>query len=129
MRISDWSSDVCSSDLDLVEIAAPPEAFHFVRFDDQQRYALRARRLGVGLGNHDNDTGILSVADEGLLAVDDIAIVGAPRRGAHRLEVRPGAGLGHRNRADQFARRHARQPAMALRSEEHTSELQSLMRK
>src|SRR3546814_16249181 len=79
MRISDWSSDVCSSDL------------------------------------HDNDTGILSVADDGLLAVDDIAIVGAPRRGAHRLEVRPGAGLGHRKRADQFARRHARQPAIALR--------------
>src|SRR3546814_18986826 len=51
----------------------------------------------------------------GLLAVEDIAIVGAPRRGAHRLEVRPGAGLGHRNRADQFARRHERQPAMALR--------------
>src|SRR3546814_12549893 len=79
MRISDWSSDVCSSDL------------------------------------HDNDTGILSVADEGLLAVDDIAIAGAPRRGAHRLEVRPGAGRGHRNRADPFARRHARQPALALR--------------
>src|SRR3546814_2883505 len=98
MRISDWSSDVCSSDL------------------------------------------ILAVADKGLLAVDHIAIVGAARGRAHRLEIRARAGLGHRHRADQRAGRHPGQPAMALRfgaigedimgdrSEEHTSELQSLMR-
>src|SRR3546814_4062599 len=86
MRISDWSSDVCSSDLeqivmrnedvveeefgrvlrvhaDLVEVAAAPKTLGLVGLDDEQRDALGARRRRVGLGDHDDDTAILAVLD------------------------------------------------------------------
>src|SRR3546814_2879768 len=83
MRISDWSSDVCSSDL-LVRIVA----------DD---FAVLARtRLGF-----------VGVDDE------EARAVGA-RLLRHEAPFEPG--------------REARAAAAAQRSEEHTSELQSLMR-
>src|SRR3546814_5538453 len=88
MRISDWSSDVCSSDLGGLRPAQRPGS-------------------GRVLGNH-----------------------GAPALGRHR----PAAGRAHALRRRGFARAgadRARLPARARgrdRSEEHTSELQSLMR-
>src|SRR3546814_1875191 len=94
MRISDWSSDVCSSDL-RVDAA------------DQRALLARARQQRLGL---------------------DV------RRGAGHARI--GAGLGdgdlpvlHRLAAggDGGVRGHL-QHAVADRSEEHTSELQSLMR-
>src|SRR3546814_2031938 len=91
MRISDWSSDVCSSDLGHlpIEVSAAllPNAAAFVGPDIQRR-ALRLRPIGREQG----------------------------RRGRSRANP-PGA-----NRARVSA------PASAPRSEEHTSELQSLMR-
>src|SRR3546814_2532682 len=91
MRISDWSSDVCSSDLFLIEfgvafIGGDGDGFlvsHIVR-KDSDRVAMVDRILG------------------GLLLGDDGA------------DAHPVA------QAQVFERQH--------RSEEHTSELQSLMR-
>src|SRR3546814_4098044 len=94
MRISDWSSDVCSSDLQL--------------FGGRQHLA--GRRAGLaGRGLHPGDVGgDLLGALGGLLGVArDL-----PRR---RLLLLDGAGDGGGDLVD-------------LRSEEHTSELQSLMR-
>src|SRR3546814_8992437 len=90
MRISDWSSDVCSSDLE--------------------------RWIGE--------------------LVDAVLVTAAAKT---RVDECGDAGLGHFN-ADQprahgddigvimFARQHGRQRFRYQRSEEHTSELQSLMR-
>src|SRR3546814_3906027 len=103
MRISDWSSDVCSSDLcfavdaiGLVDLAAEhfQHASHgLVVFEDPRQ---------------------LDIADASLQAAV-----------AHRIddEERHGA----RGKAGAEAAPHAHQ-RHARRSEEHTSELQSLMR-
>src|SRR3546814_12770256 len=60
---------------DLVEVAAAPKTLGLVGLDDEQRDALGARRRRVGLGDHDDDTAILAVADKGLLAVAHLHIV------------------------------------------------------
>src|SRR3546814_3180745 len=83
MRISDWSSDVCSSDL----ILAVDEDAH------QQREEQRQHQ------RHFDDGGAALLARQGKACLADVA--DAPRKYA---------GTGH------------------ARSEEHTSELQSLMR-
>src|SRR3546814_7632105 len=85
MRISDWSSDVCSSDLDVV---APVLAAH--RAVGVEYHARGHRGLAHG------------VAD--VEALDALRQVGQAEHVAQRFDPR------------------------ALRSEEHTSELQSLMR-
>src|SRR3546814_3088244 len=78
MRISDWSSDVCSSDLS----AFGDDAFHLCRVE-------------IGLGRQ------ICLFDRNRLTIDV-----EPRQDVHRHRL----ALGDR------------------RSEEHTSELQSLMR-
>src|SRR3546814_3859162 len=98
MRISDWSSDVCSSDLD-------------------HRYLF----AGAGTGR---------VLLRASVRADGPGAVGAEprqaRRGTRRRAGRdPGAGAGRPRRHPRQAPHH-RLPAP--RSEEHTSELQSLMR-
>src|SRR3546814_10231203 len=89
MRISDWSSDVCSSDLDWIEHGtfdgAPGDNFDEIFAQD----GVVGHDVFFGLGGFDE-----FIAEGG----DDI-MVGSPGRGK-----------------------------MAGRSEEHTSELQSLMR-
>jgi hypothetical protein len=57
---------------------------------------------------------MLRSGDEGLLAVDDIAIALQARSGPHALQIRTGTGLRHGDGADQFASRHAGQPAALL---------------
>src|SRR3546814_6050433 len=92
MRISDWSSDVCSSDLGLLLLSAP---------------RLLGRRL------------------RGLLAAPCLAAFGAAPQRVHQADdlllLRP------RRRLD-LAPLHLRPDQLGQRSEEHTSELQSLMR-
>src|SRR3546814_10732026 len=94
MRISDWSSDVCSSDLNVLVVP-------------QRHRALRRRLVG---------------ADAGLAAGRDLYARAARRRPAHDggAKARRGrsatGGMGQQNRGS------------GLRSEEQTSELQSLMR-
>src|SRR3546814_3535371 len=110
MRISDWSSDVCSSDLhadvveeklrriglvlpDLVEVAAALESFA-VGLDEDDRHALPRRLyLGVGLDADEDQVGVLAVGDEGLRPVDDIMIAILLRGRAHPLKVGAGARL------------------------------------
>src|SRR3546814_5584589 len=103
MRISDWSSDVCSSDLDDIFGIAKPQDFHFLRRQRDQALVARspepvafeteifeadAREFAVGHHFGRPAAEILHPADLHLAVVD----------------IDP------------------------VRSEEHTSELQSLMR-
>src|SRR3546814_9587624 len=105
MRISDWSSDVCSSDLRV-------DAGHF------DRCHAPLPRFGETLGVRDEDD--LAAARHHLLHVADRLFeqraAGGEDDHRHRL-------VDQRDRAVlHFTRR------IAFRSEEHTSELQSLMR-
>src|SRR3546814_4354517 len=99
MRISDWSSDVCSSDL-----------AHRLRLDHHP-----AGRLRVEAGGH-HDVGHLVGRRHVVAAADEMDVRGEAETGdlrlQRRLDAAPAAVL-----ADHQAR-----------SEEHTSELQSLMR-
>ena len=97
---------------DLLEVAPALEA-GAVGLDQHQRDALGAGRR-VGLGGDDDEIGQLAVGDEGLLAVDDQLVALAQRRGADRLQVAAGAGLGHGDGGDHLALGHARQPGALL---------------
>src|SRR3546814_2451682 len=114
MRISDWSSDVCSSDLiGVVAGAALHLIDHIIGSAVRQRFTIlrvAACRRSVGQGE----------ADVGLAVL-------APAFAAGRKffdEIR-NADLGHHLSVEE-------RPALLhlddIRSEEHTSELQSLMR-
>src|SRR3546814_10459426 len=106
MRISDWSSDVCSSDL--LDIASAPATLDVL---DELRAAIAAQR--------DLQTRIDGIArdarehDESVAALTERLGIAASGGGVTLLE-------GMRARLSA-----ARSTA---RSEEHTSELQSLMR-
>src|SRR3546814_1417618 len=101
MRISDWSSDVCSSDLGTVT----PNVAEAVKAAKGGQIEFRVEKVGIihaGLGK-------LSFGEEKLRQNFDAfvdAIVKAKPSGAKGKYVKK----------------------IALRSEEHTSELQSLMR-
>src|SRR3546814_10610509 len=99
MRISDWSSDVCSSDLGLEGL--------------QQPVAPRGELL-------DLDAGSLAAG----LQVSQDALAHRLRLGHHHLA------LGSRRLDDRLRLRPGlvQRVLARLRSEEHTSELQSLMR-
>src|SRR3546814_6232832 len=113
MRISDWSSDVCSSDLRLRPVR-----------DHQHLVRLRREQLGVAHGK--NRRGIQN--DEFVALAQFLEKRTEARGGQSRARV-----LGGAFDADHRQLRYARIPAedfvdRAIRSEEHTSELQSLMR-
>src|SRR3546814_5504796 len=97
MRISDWSSDVCSSDLFKLNVA------------------------GFGIGNDRGGRGIFAVQSLDLIGIEN-RVSFQKRNGA--LVVR--LGVLH----DKLVSIDNGGPLAALpdRSEEHTSELQSLMR-
>src|SRR3546814_3356706 len=105
MRISDWSSDVCSSDLDRFALGEPlPPDF-----------GQQLRR--VGLVEHDRARRPAIGESEPVELVE---------------QARPGRGrkAGDRQRAEMMLAEPRREPAderLVGRSEEHTSELQSLM--
>src|SRR3546814_4355977 len=112
MRISDWSSDVCSSDLNALlgvsqrqcaKGAAPPFSSRFPRPSQSCAYS--------------DGFGLAPIAPEQFQSR-------APRRAAYSRPERehPSARLRH----DHEAHRHSQ--TQEARSEEHTSELQSLMR-
>src|SRR3546814_6299344 len=115
MRISDWSSDVCSSDLWVAESQRSLPPITAGRFRIRGSHVTEPAPPGAidllidanaafGTGRHETTRGCL-------LALQDIA-----RRRPARRPVTPvldmGCGSG----------------VLAMRSEEHTSELQSLMR-
>src|SRR3546814_1843070 len=96
MRISDWSSDVCSSDLGFEELAG---------------LALGIEpAVLVGLGAGEGGDALHEVVD----ALGRTAFLAE-----HGCDDLGGLGLGKAPLAQEI---------LAIRSEEHTSELQSLMR-
>src|SRR3546814_2386381 len=105
MRISDWSSDVCSSDL----LAFLPRLLRIRREQVPEIIALVPKRRGVAVGHRAGDAIIRLGEARAGLPVDLLAhvvagvVVVARQEGFPRLLT-------------------------AIRSEEHTSELQSLMR-
>src|SRR3546814_4097607 len=108
MRISDWSSDVCSSDLRRADRegrvggGGAPLLVGLSAHHEVDRAALRQRTMGeIGLGQR-------LAADRHRLKID-VRVAVVLRVDRQRLAI------GH----GQFR---------LLRSEEHTSELQSLMR-
>src|SRR3546814_6282518 len=124
MRISDWSSDVCSSDLLLVA-ALGPDILALLADHDGGAGVLAARQDHAG-----RDIGVLQqferdemVVRRGLLVVEDGAQLGQ-MAGPEQMR-----NIMHR-REGEIAERLRRnlQHLAPARSEEHTSELQSLMR-
>src|SRR3546814_8153579 len=122
MRISDWSSDVCSSDLnDQPDVRGfePRRHQRFLR----RRSGERAGRL-VGFGD---------MAKADARALDDPFVAGIDALGElgvrHPLARQGGTGA-LQDRAPRHAASSWRKLARSsvTRSEEHTSELQSLMR-
>src|SRR3546814_2592070 len=93
MRISDWSSDVCSSDLKAIDILTEDDASEKRQREFIERSEMFQKELDV-----DETLAQLLVA-EGFGALEEVAYV----------------------EADEIA-------GIEGRSEEHTSELQSLMR-
>ena len=63
---------------ELLELAAAAEAWRVVGLDHHQRDALGAR-LRIGLGDDDDQIGVLAVGDEGLGAVEHVAVAGLLR--------------------------------------------------
>src|SRR3546814_10787743 len=111
MRISDWSSDVCSSDLQR----------RFYRCLEQAEAAF----AGVGnLGSH-------RIRGQARLVGSDQLVAGQPATGVcvDRQEIRGrGQGIRKGNKPQEGGRRHVNCGSRWRRSDEHTSELQSLMR-
>src|SRR3546814_4475507 len=121
MRISDWSSDVCSSDL-LPEFAVSPVAVD--AFADRPFFVDRL----AGLAGHALAPCPHPRAISGARCVRIGPVLGVRWRAIHLnvLAVRPFDGIGGGEAAvGEVA---LRQPAEPARSEAHTSELQSLMR-
>src|SRR3546814_6986067 len=113
MRIIDWSSDVCSSDLVDVLAFINHHLHGAELIERMERLAVRVLRIAVFLGRDVAISGFDDARDSGglrqpLLLHQEFERAIAPAAGRH-LEL---AGL----------------LAFSIRSEEHTSELQSLMR-
>src|SRR3546814_7050857 len=149
MRISDWSSDVGSSDLPLPEmIAVQPAAFGDGEFGEHARLELDAIIAGLGMfvritlaetltGLFDragfqlqfaprrHDQHVEYVADAGAREMrmaephDRAIFLVIARAGVPAMRVRIGAQLRHAER-----QRRAGKGMAVARSEEHTSELQ-----
>src|SRR3546814_8025175 len=124
MRISDWSSDVCSSDLD-VEVS-PRRAVL-----DEALQELRGGDRAAG----PPATDVLHVGD---VAVDLLVVLAAERQAPQRLANRLAGGSELRRQLVVVAEQagvlvterddDGAGQRCQIRSEEHTSELQSLMR-
>src|SRR3546814_6917199 len=129
MRISDWSSDVCSSDLGIAGAAADI---------GRQRHA---QRKGGGLrlrqveeAGADEEVGgraeygdRTAAAEQPALVVAEVDAVAEQRARAEQAEALVDRGVALRP-GKQAAHRLDLAAVLAERSEEHTSELQSLMR-
>src|SRR3546814_10119817 len=123
MRISDWSSDVCSSDLERLRFGACRGGTDLPDCAPSRHAPIRMR-----LNKHISDTGFCSrreadrLIGEGRVTVNgQRARIGAEVGEGDEVKV-DGQALRARSAA-KGQRRH-----VYIRSEEHTSELQSLMR-
>src|SRR3546814_2298569 len=111
MRISDWSSDVCSSDLILFAQAVHMDAVDALHMLGEQLADRKAKAAAWGGGVVFGD---LALAVHRIDAQPDV------ERPAPRAKL-----IEERAKARDLSRRVEDQ---MVRSEEHTSELQSLMR-
>src|SRR3546814_4636092 len=109
MRISDWSSDVCSSDL-LGRVDVAPRAHALETFDDHAVARGHARTHQPVAADAPADF------QDTLL---DLIVRADEQGGGFALAVAADGALRHQEAIRGYA---------LLRSEEHTSELQSLMR-
>src|SRR3546814_3157850 len=116
MRISDWSSDVCSSDLPTIDyVVTKIPRFAFEKFKGAEPLLTTAMKsvgevMAIGRSIHESMQKALRGLETGLCGFDDYQPLEGESRAAIEAElVRP-------------------TPDRLLRSEEHTSELQSLMR-
>jgi hypothetical protein len=99
---------------DLVEHAAHAVAGKALRLDHDDRDALGT--LGrIGLRDEANQPGVQAVRDERLRTIQHVVVAVADGAALDGLQVGTCARLGHRDRADQLAARHARQPVELLR--------------
>src|SRR3546814_7605727 len=136
MRISDWSSDVCSSDLALREAAPTRGQRQFESIADadlvrETRIKRQVARVRAGDGVEDQ-----AGKDDPDPAGRDQPQFGPDQperqrhRGAREQQINsPAGGIDHRERSS-LSRSDGEVAARSAdgRSEEHTSELQSLMR-
>src|SRR3546814_4532213 len=104
MRISDWSSDVCSSDLNAAPPSQPQRQQHRRNWLSRKARRIGQRSIREGRAGGNVATGAIS---------GPLGLISDVRQG------RGGFGRHGALRASQAA---------DFRSEEHTSELQSLMR-
>src|SRR3546814_3578726 len=112
MRISDWSSDVCSSDLSRSRLLRPPPA--------------TARRRGCGYPPRRGRGAAAATPGATASCIHQPAAVEPQHAAAARGEVFV---VGHQyQRGARVGVHREQQLDHRLRSEEHTSELQSLMR-
>src|SRR3546814_1301769 len=118
MRISDWSSDVCSSDLR--DARATPRLFDGIRRAQRQLRARERRRLAQRLRWRPGRRGPAGPACErqGCRGLRPVAVR------TERASLPPA----QRGRVRVRAARRQHLGLSVGRSEEHTSELQSLMR-
>src|SRR3546814_8436683 len=129
MRISDWSSDVCSSDLE--GLAERAVAGHRARLDHGGALPVLAQAFVVGEGGvqADRQRHGAGIGPEAQVGAEDVAVGGAVVQAAHEV-----AGEAHQTllHAALVAVVHRLgiedDDEVDIRSEEHTSELQSLMR-
>src|SRR3546814_1363701 len=122
MRISDWSSDVCSSDLELQQgrlaAARGPEQSRQLALGEVERNVIqRLGAAGIYLGDGlDFDDGARFVAG------------GLGRDGSHRTALFSGRNRVTSRRSRSSMNSTEKTMMEKIRSEEHTSDLQSLMR-
>src|SRR3546814_5939796 len=142
MRMSDWSSDVCSSGLAGAGITTAYLLIEQIGGGDPG--ARTADRAAVGYaraGGADRDARVRGGVEAviGAIASDDARIVDGQRAARATVDARGRAGdyaaflvgdgdVRERTVADAFGEVAADRAAVDQRSEEHTSELQSLMR-
>src|SRR3546814_8720161 len=117
MRISDWSSDVCSSDL--------PSLTRSIEGAEDDAEAARGQVDRAAIGPDDV---LLGIAASGTTAYTIAAVERARERGALTIGIANNEGAPILAAPERRTLLDTGSEVIAGRSEEHTSELQSLMR-
>src|SRR3546814_3566233 len=127
MRISDWSSDVCSSDLLVAPRSIPRVATAWSRFHRGCARWLLGQKVRVE-GRLEDGPYLYILKHESMFeTIDLLCLLDRPAIAAKRelFDIPLWGGIARRYGLIPIERSAG---ASALRSEEHTSELQSLMR-
>src|SRR3546814_1508305 len=132
MRISDWSSDVCSSDLEADGGGADHHEHDAGQVGELRLREGEEREQGAGeqRADHRGDAADVGEQDDQQAADGiELAALHRPGQAAEEGACATGDEPGEREDDDlRGADPHAEGGGRELRSEEHTSELQSLMR-